>query len=42
MIINVTQPTLSHHMKLLCDAGVAVGRKEGKRTHYSVSDGVLL
>ena len=28
--INVTQPTLSHHMKILCDAEIVVGRKEGK------------
>lgn len=36
--INVTQPTLSHHMKILCEAGVVVGRKEGKWTHYSISE----
>ena len=36
--INVTQPTLSHHMKILCDSGVVVGRKEGKWTHYSISE----
>ena len=35
--INVTQPTLSHHMKILCDSGIVVGRKEGKWTHYSIS-----
>lgn len=35
--INVTQPTLSHHMKILCDSGIVVGRKEGKWMHYSVS-----
>lgn len=35
--IKVTQPTLSHHMKILCDSGVVVGRKEGKWTHYSIS-----
>lgn len=35
--LNVTQPTLSHHMKILCDSGVVVGRKEGKWTHYSLS-----
>lgn len=35
--INVTQPTLSHHMKILCDSGVVIGRKEGKWTHYSIS-----
>ena len=34
--INVTQPTLSHHMKILCDSGVVRGRKEGKWVHYSI------
>lgn len=36
--IHVTQPTLSHHMKILCNSGVVVGRKEGKWTHYSISE----
>lgn len=36
--MQITQPTLSHHMKILCDAGVVVGRKEGKWMHYSISD----
>ena len=36
--INVTQSTLSHHMKILCDAEIVVGRKEGKWTHYSISE----
>jgi len=36
--LKVTQPTLSHHMKILCDSGVVVGRKEGKWTHYSISE----
>lgn len=35
--LNVTQPTLSHHMKTLCDSGIVVGRKEGKWMHYSIS-----
>ena len=35
--LNVTQPTLSHHMKILCDAGIVEGRKEGKWTHYKIS-----
>lgn len=34
--LNISQPTLSHHMKILCDAGIVVGRKEGKWTHYSI------
>lgn len=35
--LHITQPTLSHHMKILCDAGIVIGRKEGKWTHYSIS-----
>lgn len=39
--LRITQPTLSHHMKILCDSGMVVGRKEGKWMHYSISeDGV--
>jgi len=34
--LNISQPTLSHHMKILCDAGIVLGRKEGKWTHYSI------
>ena len=36
--MQITQPTLSHHMKILCDSGVVTGRKEGKWMHYSISD----
>ena len=36
--LNVTQPTLSHHMKILCDSGVVAGRKEGKWICYTLSD----
>lgn len=36
--MNITQPTLSHHMKILCDSGIVVGRKDGKWIHYSLSD----
>ena len=39
--LNISQPTLSHHMKILCDTGIVSGRKEGKWTHYSICcDGV--
>ena len=34
--LNISQPTLSHHMKILCDAGIVNGRKEGKWMHYSI------
>ena len=35
--LHITQPTLSHHMKILCDSEIVVGRKDGKWTHYSIS-----
>jgi ArsR family transcriptional regulator len=35
---HITQPTLSHHMKNLCDSGLVKERKEGKWTYYSLSD----
>jgi ArsR family transcriptional regulator len=34
---NITQPTLSHHMKTLCDCGLVKGRKQGKWTYYSIT-----
>jgi ArsR family transcriptional regulator len=34
---GITQPTLSHHMKILCDCGLVNGRKEGKWTYYSLN-----
>ena len=34
--LNIVQSTLSHHMKILCDSGLVVGRRDGKWTHYSI------
>lgn len=36
--LQISQSTLSHHMKILCDSGIVVSRKEGKWTHYSISE----
>lgn len=36
--LNIGQSTLSHHMKVLCDSGIVKSRKEGKWTHYSISE----
>lgn len=33
---DFTQPTLSHHMKILEDAGVVIVSKEGKWSYYSL------
>ena len=35
--VNVTQSTLSHHMKILVESGIVTARKEGKWTHYAIS-----
>ena len=35
--INVTQPTLSHHMKILNECGLVNDWKEGRWHHYSLN-----
>ena len=35
--LEVSQPTLSHHMKILCDSKLVNARKEGRWMHYSLS-----
>ena len=35
--LHISQPTLSHHMKILCDSGIVDMRKEGKWAYYSIS-----
>ena len=40
--MNIRQSALSYHMKILCDAEIVVGRKEGKWTYYSFNpEGVI-
>ena len=34
---EITQPTLSHHMKILTECGLVNARKEGKWQHYSLN-----
>ena len=34
---NITQPTLSHHMKILCDCGIVIAEKDWKWTYYSIN-----
>lgn len=34
---SITQPTLSHHMRVLADAGLVEGRKIGKHQHYALN-----
>jgi len=35
--LEITQPTLSYHMRILVDSGVVTARKDGKWTYYSIS-----
>jgi ArsR family transcriptional regulator len=36
--LHLTQPTLSHHMKILCYSGLVKGRKDGKWMYYTLVD----
>ena len=38
---EITQPTLSHHMKTLCECGLVEVRREGKWSHYSLNGETL-
>lgn len=35
---NITQPTLSHHMKILSECKLVNSRKTGKWTYYSINN----
>ena len=39
---NITQPTLSYHMKILCDSGLVNGRRDGVWMKYSINKTGLL
>lgn len=38
---SVTQPTLSYHMKILCDCGLVAARRDGIWMRYTVRQEVL-
>ena len=35
--LNVTQPTVSHHLAILREAGLVQAREEGKQTFYTLN-----
>lgn len=37
----ITQPTLSHHMKILCECGLVEVRRDGRWCHYSLKSETL-
>ena len=38
---NITQPTLSHDMRVLVEAGIVKDRREGKNIYYSLNRDAL-
>ncbi|MBE5817714.1 MAG: winged helix-turn-helix transcriptional regulator [Clostridiales bacterium] len=36
--LDISQPTLSHHMKILCESGIVSSRKDGRWTFYCISE----
>lgn len=40
--MQVTQPTISHHLAILREAGLVNVREEGKQTFYSLNQGHLV
>ena len=40
-VFKLSQPAISHHLKVLKQAGVLVDNRDGKWIYYSVNPGVL-
>ncbi len=38
---NVTQPTVSHHLGILRDAGLVHARRDGKQIYYSLNQAAV-
>jgi ArsR family transcriptional regulator len=39
--LELTQPTISHHMKILVRAGIVSGNKNGKWMNYSINREII-
>lgn len=40
--VGVSQPTVSHHLAILREAGLVTIRNEGKHTYYSLNQGRMV
>lgn len=40
--LDLTQPTISHHMKILTQAGIINSEKKGRWMHYSINKEKML
>ncbi len=36
--MSITQPTLSHHLSVLCSATLVEQRREGKKIYFAIAD----
>jgi len=41
MYVPHTQPSISHHVKILVESGLIEGAKEGRNYSYTINPGVL-
>lgn len=39
--LNLSQPTIAHHLKILVDSGILSSRKSGKETYYKVNEDII-
>jgi len=37
--LEISQPTLSHHMKILCESGIVRSRRAGRWSYYAIDEG---
>lgn len=40
-VVNLAQPSISHHLKQLVDAGILIPTKEGRNRKYALNKRVL-
>src|SRR5580698_9188815 len=40
-VIDLAQPSISHHVKILVESGLIEGEKEGRNYSYTINPGVL-
>ena len=40
-VIDLSQPSVSHHVKILVEAGLVEAHKEGRNLHYTLNEKVL-
>jgi len=39
--LNLSQPTIAHHLKILVESGILISRKNGKETYYQINEKMI-